>query len=303
MNRVSTMGQYQMSITNMMRLESDMATAQKQVSSEQKAESYSGLSTDAKRVVSLENEVSRSQKVVEQGGIVLSRTEAMYGALEDMIDVLADYQVKLSSAISGENAGRAAINENAQVGLETFIELANLEVGERYLFGGGVTDSPPVDVSPPTYAPQSAPSVADTSYYQGDDRIAVFRSSATHEVEYGITANSSGFEKAIRALSMGANASETPQDTQTLSEAYDLAGQSIEEMSVSLSELSASASSIDDVINREIDAQLYLDAMVSDIKHVDLAAAITRQEQIQAQLEASYAATARIADLKLSDYL
>lgn len=303
MSRVSTMGQYQMSITSMMRIESDFAAVQKQLSSEQKADSYSGLSSNTERVVSLENEVTRSNKLVEQGEIVQSRIESQYSAVDGMVDVLSNYQVDLSSAISGQNAETSALNENAQVGLESFTDLANLEVSGRYLFGGGVTDRPPVDIGNPPYAPQTAPTTADTSYYQGDDAIASILTSKTRKIEYGVSANNSGFEKAIRALSIGANAAENPQDNNSLNEAYDLVNQAIDELLVIQSSLSASASSLSDVVDGEIEYQLYLDAMVSDIKDVDLAAVITQQEQIQAQLEASYSATAKISQLRLSDFL
>ena len=302
MNRISTYGQLNATLTSVMRQQSDMAVAQAQ-SSGLKSESYTGLGADSSRALNLEAQLARSLQYVQQGEIVASRVESMYSAVTDMIDTLGKYQSLLSTAMSGDSAETAGLNYQSQTLLDTFVDSANTRLTGRYLFSGDMTDTAPVNVSDPPYTPQTYPSTASTAYYQGDSAIATFQASDGKTITYGVTANEAGFEEAIRALSLGANASEDPVDQDALTEAYDLVNTALDALLVTQTKLSAAATALEWEMDVQTDVQVRLEAMVSTVKEVDVAEALTRMETLQTQLEASYSAIAKINEMNLFDYL
>jgi flagellin-like hook-associated protein FlgL len=89
-----------------------------------------------------------------------------------------------------------------------------------------------------------------------------------------VTADEAGFEEAIRALSLGANASEDPVDQDALTEAYDLVNAALDDLLVTQTKLSAAASALDWEMDVQTDVQVRLEAMVSTIKEVDVAEAL-----------------------------
>lgn len=303
MNRISTYGQLNATLTSVLRQQSDMAVAQAQSATGLKSATYQGLGADSARALNLEAQLARSLQYVAQGEVVTSRIETMYGAMTNMIDTLGSYQTLLSTAMSGDSAEIAGLNYQSQTLLDTFVDSANARLAGRYLFSGDMTDAVPVHVSDPPYAPQTYPSTASTSYYQGDSAIATFQASDGKTITYGVTANEAGFEEAIRALSLGANASEDPVDQDALTEAYDLVNAALDALLVTQTKLSAAASALEWEMDVQTDVQVRLEAMVSTVKEMDVAEALTRMEALQTQLEASYAAISRINEMNLFDYL
>jgi flagellar hook-associated protein 3 FlgL len=303
MTRVSTYGQMSSTLATAMRLQSEVAKAQKQEGSGQKSENYQGLGSDTRQLLNLENQLARSLEYTDHAEIVSSRVETMYSSVGSMIDEMANLRKMLSSAITNGVAEDIAMNNQAAGILDTFADLANVQVDGRYLFAGNVTNTPPVNVGNPPYAPQTYPSTANTDYYQGDSAIASFKISENRTIDYGVTANESAFEQAIRSLSLAANASENPLDKDAVQEAYDLATQALEGLAVVQTKLSSIGSAIDAEVDIQTEVQLQLEAMASNIEAVDVAEALSRMEALQTQLKASYHAVSILNDMNLFDYL
>ena len=301
MTRISTYGQLNSTLANVMRLQKELSEATTQSSSGLKSETYQGLGADSQRLLDIESEIARSQQYVAQGEIVLSRVETMYATVTNMVDVLSGFQSLLTTAMSGGMAEEACLNDQSQSYLDSFVDLANTRHSGRYLFSGDRTDTAPVDLG--GYTAQTYPSSASTDYYQGDSTVATFKASDSKTISYGVTANEDAFEKAIRALSLGANASEDPADEDAMSEALDLVNEALDALLVSQTKLSAAGSDLDWEIDVQTEVQVRLEAFSSEIKKVDVAEAVTRMETLQTQLEASYTAISRINDTNLLDYL
>lgn len=301
MTRVSTYGQLNATLTSIMRLQSEVASATTQQASGLKADTFQGIGADSQRLVNLEGQIARSQQYVQQGEIVSARVSTMYEAVGGMVDALSNYQTLLSTAMTANQAQAAALNDTTQGLMDTIVDLANTRLSGRYLFAGNATDTAPVDLT--AYAAQSYPSAADTSYYLGDDAVAAFKAGDEKTITYGVTADEAGFEMALRALSLGVNASEDPVDQDALGEAYDLVNAALDALLVTQTKLSSTASTLDSEMDRQMDVQVRLEAMSSDVKEVDVAEALSRMETLQVQLEASYSAIARINGLNLLDYL
>ena len=111
------------------------------------------------------------------------------------------------------------------------------------MFSGARTTSAPVDIGSVTYAAATSPSTADTSYYQGDDEAASVRVSDSQTASYGVTANNTAFEQALRAMNLVANNS--PLSTDTLNEALDLAASAVDAVEVVQGKISNASSSVE----------------------------------------------------------
>ena len=99
--------------------------------------------------------------------------------------------------------------------------LLNTQYDGRYLFAGSRTETAPVDMS--AYSNTTSATTADTSYYQGNDELASAKVSTSQSITYGVTADNTAFEQAMRAFSMITNATSSPADSTTLSSALNLA--------------------------------------------------------------------------------
>jgi len=134
-------------------------------------------------------------------------------------NLLNGFRCTLTAADSG-STDATAIQQNAQQMLQEMGSLLNTQYAGSYLFGGGQTTNPPVDVSNASYPAMTLPSTASTSYYKGDDEIMSVRVSDTDTVSYGVTADNPAFEQALRALNLVANNS--PLSSDALNEAMSL---------------------------------------------------------------------------------
>src|SRR5690606_9837028 len=171
--------------------------------------------------------------------------------------------------------------------------LINTEHEGRYLFAGSRSDRAPVDLT--GYDPTvGLPLVMapDTTYYQGDSIRASVRADDQFEQTYGITGDSPGFEKLLRALSYveWAGNPAVPSDEQhaVLKEAFALTKEAINDLANVRSDLGASYSVLEESLNGHEDYLTYVGNAISGIEDVDLPEAMNRIAADRTQLEASY---------------
>lgn len=301
MQRVSSYGNQSSLLSQMMRLESEMAETQEQSSNGLFSTDYADYGALSGNIVSMQSELAKSEEYVQNSEIVANRVDMTYSALDSMTELLAEFQVLLSSAMTNNGAEENSLNVSSEQILENFADLCNTQYNGQYLFSGTMTDTVPVDLS--SYTAQTYPSTASTDYYQGNDESIDYKASNNKVIEYNQCASSDGIEKAIRAASLAANCSEDPQDDDAIEEAYDLCNEAIDAILAMQTSVSLTASEIELSIDQEIDYQLYLDSVVTDLTSVDTAQAISDLELLQTQLEASYAVNQQLSSMSLFEYL
>ena len=283
-----------------LRVQTDLARTQMQISTGKKGSSYEEIGRDTMRLLNIQNDLSRinTQNIVSSN--VSSRIEQMYSSINNMKDLANQVASTLAQSQSGALSVPqevANVTSNAEQALAS---LLNINFGGRYLFAGDRLDTPPVDLADPGYTTQPVPSVANTSYYQGDAGIASAEISDGFTVNYGVRADNQAFEKFFRALNLAANNSADPA---ARGEALDLVRSSIDDMAAIQTDLSAKANLIDTQrVSNEEDATLFK-SVIANITETDLAEASVNLTNYQSQLEASYATLTRITRLKLANYL
>lgn len=299
MERVSSFGLGQTMLTSTMSLQARLAKAELQNASGLKAATYAGLgATESGRLVTVEDTIAQTQAWSTNAQTVLDRVEVMYNAVGDIADAMTSLRSTLATAMSDVSSGTdyAALGRDL---LDDLAGLMNTEVDGRYLFGGGRTGTAPVDVSLLT----SPPNGTDTAYYQGDSSRAALQVSGEQSITYGVTADASGFEKALRAANLLTGLSTGEVDTTKVSAAYDLATEALEEILATQGTLSLSSSRIDAAKTRQETAVSLLSDRATALKSVDVAEVSVNISELQNTLEASYAALGKITGLSLVSYL
>lgn len=299
--RVSTFGLGSTMMNAALNVQSKYAEAATQKASGLVAATYGELGADAASLLSTEDMVTQMKAWKGNTETTKSRVQSMYSAVGNMIKLLTSFRSKLSAAKS--DTGNAAILN--QAGRDLMSDLANqmnLDVNGRYLFAGSNTRTPPVDIDK-LAVPASSPSTTDTSYYTGDDERAVVRISSQQTIAYGVSADSDGFEKALRAANVAAHLASPPLDTAALDEAYELATKALEALIATQGGLSDVSSRLEGAVKAQILSLDLMNSIASDIKGVDIAQVAVRLSLYDAQLQASYSALGKVTQLNLAKYL
>lgn len=172
--RIGTMAQSEFALSRMLSLQADVFDKNAQISSGVKAQRFSGLGTDAKRLVSLEASLVKIKNYSATNNIVDDRLQVMESQSSTLFDLTSKFRVTLLQALSGGNEGNLDLVNQAQGMLNQVADLLNVREGGQYIFGGGRMNVPPVDLSAPLF---TAPP-------------AIYPSSASVRLEAGANAQS-----------------------------------------------------------------------------------------------------------------
>lgn len=306
MERISTFNINTMSIGGALKVQSEWAKAQMQQSSGLVSQNFIGLSTDSRTVLSLSREIEQAQTWAAAATDAQTRTEVMYSAIGAMTSVMTDLRTTISAAISSPD--NSSLLKAAQTMKDSLLSQMNKQYNGLHLFAGSNTDEAPVDLSSyPSSSPYDA-TIADTSYYTGDDATLSVRISSEQTISYGVTANNPAFEKALRAVeAVFQAASDTSLSsadlTAALQSALTVANQATTELANLQADVSISASSLKSAATEQTTYVTLLQASLSDVKNVDAAEVAVRVATLQTQLTASYSAVSGIAQMSLVKYL
>lgn len=299
MNSVSTFGLNSLLLNTSQRLQSAAASAEVQEASGLVGQTYGDLGSKSQQLISLQTEVSQATTWSSNAETAGNRVQAMYSAVGSMVDLLTSLRSTISSALSANDG--STLNSSGQGVLTDLASLMNTQQAGLYLFSGGDTGTAPVDVGNPPYAAATSTSTVDTSYYQGDDSVASVRVSGSETISYGVTADNSAFEEALRVANVAANVSTS--DTTTLQNLYDLATQAITDLTSVQGQLSVDAGRFSDIQQQQTVYISFVQSLADNIDSVDTAAVATKVSAYQTQLEASYSAIAMMDKTHLVNYL
>lgn len=299
--RVATFALNDQMLSAALRTQAKVASQQIQEATGLVSTDYGGLGTKSKQLLDLQVSVARSEAYSDAATSAEGRTNMMSSALSAMSDIISSFRAQLIEAGGVSASDDGIVQQTAQQLLAEFATQLNTRYEGRYLFGGNQTDRLPVDVSSATYPAATAPSSADTSYYQGDDATVSVRVSDQQVIDYGITANNPAFEKALRALNLIANA--TTIDEDVLAEAESLTLDALDGVLAVQGKMWVDTASMQRAIDNHVEFQDFATSLGTDINSVDVAALTAEMSAYTTQLQASYSAIAKIVSLNLFSYL
>lgn len=298
--RISTATLYNATLDAAMQAEVNYAQANIQESTGLVSTTYGGLGSQAGQLLNLENQLTQAQTYATVATQVSDKVQSMYSAIGDMITQMESLETTLSSAItdsSTDSTSSVSLNTVGTDVLDSLVGYLNTQYGSDYLFSGAKTDTAPVSLT--GYA--ASVDTADTTYYQGDDATASVEVGTNQTVSYGVTADNTAFEQALRAAYAASTASIS--STSTLQDIYSLVQSAVGSLSSLQSNVGESASVLESAAGRQTSDATFLTTSVSDIKNVDTASIAATVSEYQNQLTAAYDAVAKVAKLSLSSYL
>ncbi len=285
---------------NNLRVQQELSDIQLQMSSGKKSSSFKGISSDVQRLLNVESNLARVETQNIVAATTQSRINTMFSTMGAMLDLANNFAQTLAQNLSGQFATPADLQAIASNSEESLAALLNVNLGGRYLFSGSEVDVPPVDLNDPLYTPQPFPSVANTSYYQGDNIQQSSTVADGYDVAYGVEADDIGFERLLRAMNLAAN---NPANTAAVQEALQLVNLAVDDIAAIRTDISSKATLIEAQVQNNNDEVGLLKDVVSSIEDVDLADASVQLTLYQTQLEASYSTTARTIRLNLFDFI
>lgn len=299
-DRISTFQTTSKSLSQTLSLQAKYADKQVQSASGLRSETYTGIAGDSNKLLNLQSQFDVVNNQILVINSAKGRMGAMDAALGGIVEVVSTISSQLMTATTDSNGISAVTAEQANAWMTEIASYLNRQYAGDYMFGGSVQNVAPVDLSDVLYTPTAAPTTPDTDYYQGDNAAITVRASTSLKVDYGITADSDGFEKIFRALSLIAA---NPSDQATLLSSYDLVRDALSDIADERSALGSKTALLEQEYNSQVAALDYLKGSVSDLRDVDIAATAVELASIETQLQASYSTLSTILSLKLTDYL
>jgi flagellar hook-associated protein 3 FlgL len=296
--RVATFAMSERMLEASLRTQSRMSEAQLQQASGAVSSDYGGLGRSAGTLVSLEVSLARSKSQASAAEEAGNRVQVMSDAVGSMSELMTSFRSSLSAAISA-GGDDDTLTATAQSLLEEFAGLLNTRFEGRYLFAGSDTGTAPADLSGYT---ASDVATQDTAYYQGNGTKASVVLSSERTLTYGVTGDEPAFEKALRALAAVANAS-APPDTATLQAISELAAEAVDALATVQGQLSIDAATLERSVAAQTDHQDATESLITAANGADVTALAVELSAYETQLQASYAALAKVQSLNLMDYL
>ena len=304
--RISTMQIYNGGTAGIQNLQSDLYSAQNQVSTRRRIVTPKDDPIGAAQALMVTQAGAVNELYLKNQGAADSKLSALDSTLQGINEELVNIYEKSIAAGNGaySDSDRKAIAAELTERLDSLVSLANTQDGNgRYVFAGFQSTTTPFSGSPVTYA--------------GDDGQQKLQVTASQFVTTNLSGNDV-FVNVVDAngVSTGQSMFQSVQDMITFlntpggsagSPAYTDAlkniSASIDNVLRNQATVGARQSSLESMSNTAEDRKVQYAQQLSAIEDLDYAKAITEISQKKLQLEATQATFAKTAQLSLFSYI
>lgn len=304
--RISTMQIYNGGTTGIQKLQSDLYSAQNQVSTGRRIVTPKDDPIGAAQALMVTQAGSVNDLYLKNQGAADSKLSALDSTLNGINDELVNIYEKSVAAGNGaySDSDRKAIAAELTERLDSLVSLANTQDGNgRYVFAGFQSTTKPFGGSPVSYA--------------GDDGQQKLQVTASQYVTTNLSGNDV-FMNVVDAngVSTGQSMFQSVQDMITFlntagasagdaaySSALKNISASIDNVLRNQATVGARQSSLESMTNTAEDRSVQYAQQLSDIEDLDYAKAITQISQKKLQLDATQATFAKTSQLSLFSYL
>ncbi|MCO8028562.1 flagellin [Brevundimonas diminuta] len=314
MTRVSTFGNYQSALLDLMSAQSRAETAQKKVNTQKNATDLVGFGRGSETVSALKSSQTRIQTFIDTNKAVAARLETQDLAMDRVADAATAARQALADAIA---AGRmdALMGSLESLFMEAQDGL-NMKHQGKYLFSGGAVDRAPVDL-PDIPGQPGATMMAKLAALP--DENAAFRNDQLKQSSW-LDENVS-MDTGFLADAMGAELFAIFRDIQLAHEAAPLEGQMTDAQKAFLTtqmgrfeaaakgvvELQAANGGMQNRVDRLLESQearkISVDTILSGKTDANMAEAVVELEMAQVALQASAQVISQLRQVSLLDYL
>lgn len=153
MTRIAPFAQQQLILQQMLNVQARTYDAQVQIATDKKSQDYAGIAKDSERLISLETTRTRTEQFLGNIRIQDQRIQLIDLGLETLDTAAREMRGVLDTALNSPAAFEGDLATLAANTRQLVLDVLNSRDGNRYLFGGTRSDSPPVSLDPPAYRP------------------------------------------------------------------------------------------------------------------------------------------------------
>lgn len=316
-SRVSTFGQSQVLLQQLLRQQESLAVAQRQVSTGKIAADFKGLARDANALASAKAVASRNEGYLAANRQLEQRLEIYNTTLGELAELAESLRQDMIQAV-GVNSGLGFI-EKVRAVFERATDLLQTKDRGQYIFAGSRTDTPPVNATTVAdfLALPSADDIFENNQQRGQARVDDNRT-----LEFGVLANETAgplmnalyrilqFDSGVLPAGAAAFAPAGPFSDPLTGNQRDFL---VAEFQNALAAVQAirqqeaangvRLANLDGVIARQEEDRAFIKGFIAEIEEVDVTEAITRLTQEETALEASLTVAARLSRLNLLDFI
>ncbi|WP_404425320.1 hypothetical protein [Thalassospira australica] len=125
---------------------SKVADLNTQASSGYKSREYSGIAESTQRLLNLEAEYTRTEQYLRNTTQAKLRLQSMETAVDEMTSIAVKMKSLLIQALSAEQSDDVNLDNEASQAMQQIAGLLNTNLDGRFLFAGGRSDQPAVDI-------------------------------------------------------------------------------------------------------------------------------------------------------------
>jgi len=308
MSRVSTTGNFQSALLNLMASQQQQANAANRVSTQKNATDLTGFGRSSETLTALKAASSRVQGFIDTGEVVGARLDAQDLALNQIIDGVGGAREAVGGVLSSDSAGTLMLELEGQFASVTGGLNARHQGG--YLFGGANTTQAPVAVATLSDL-AAAPTIAET--FKNDTIKPVSRVAENTSIETGYLASDLGSQifqifKDIKAYNdnpaTGPLTGKATDAQKTFLTAQLARLDAVKTSAIDTASRNGSLQKRVEQIGVSHTAQLTsLDELVSKRTDADLAKAVTDLQLSQIAVQASAQVVSQLRDVSLLNYL
>lgn len=305
MTRISTHGNYQSALLDLMRAQERQLDANQRVSSQKVATDLRGFGRGAETLTAMKSAESRVQGFIDTGEAVAARLSTQNFAMERMGEGVQGAREAIANALA---SGRLdGLVQEVQTFFQMVQDGLNSRHQGRYLFSGGLVNTPPVNTNAMADLAALA-SAADA--FDNDDLLTDTRLDEGTAIRTGFLANSLGLEsfEIFRDIQVFHDATPLTGQLNAASEAFlktamTRLDEAYENIINNNARNGGMQNRVDAILTSQRAQRDSLAEIVGKRTDADMAAAVTDLEAAQIALQASAQVITGLRDTSLLNFL
>ena len=309
MARVSTAGQNQLLIVDVLRQQEKLFNTQKQVTSGTKSREYQGIAADVATLVGAKTVRSRSEQFLKTNLELERVTEVQNLSLQGVTDMANELRTTLISALNiGSGIG---LRDTIDAQFDAAVNFLNVQEDGRFVFGGTHTDTQPVSTTTPAALEALGAGNADQGFTNNQVK-AQARVDESLTVTYGVLADEVAqplfqlFQDLMIYATGTAGSFDNPlssADRTFLIGKMTQAGAAFEAANAAQAEHGVAMGTIEDAKFRHEYELAFVKSFIANIEDTDIGEAVTRLNQNQLALETSFRVFSQLNKLSLLNFI
>lgn len=320
---ISTLGLQLLSVSNLSSGQYTLSRLSQQLTTGKYSTNMSDYSSsNAQKLLNFNSKIDEQNGFLNVINTVTPRLKIYDSAMNGIESAVGTASTTILSAASYNADTVSSLQSSIKGYLEDMSYYLNQKLGDRYVFSGTRYDQapvisaddilalplPPTEPAPYTTTSPNVPSY-DSDYVDGLPHAEAFvkdvvKVDTTKDLNYGVTSNEEGFQQVIMGLRWAYAATNDPANYQTyMTTARDLLSDGLANIRAVHTDVTNSYNAINKTSSTITANISNLKDQVDSIENVDINEVSVKITVLKAQLESSYAVTAKMIDLSILKYI